>query len=150
MASLPSKPISILIGVAVMLSVPLIAQFEGLRTDPYNDIVGVQTVCYGETRVAMRRYTKQECDAMLQKATEEFAGQVLKVTPILQYHPYQLSAATSFAYNIGIGAYKSSRTAALFNAGKFKEGCEAMMGWLKPKELYNRRNKERQLCLTGL
>lgn len=52
---------------ALTLAVPLIAKWEGKRNDPYRDIVGVKTVCYGETRVPMRPYSDAECTAMLRK-----------------------------------------------------------------------------------
>lgn len=49
------------------VAVPLIAKWEGLRTEAYRDIVGVWTVCYGETKGVRPGdlYSKAECDAML-------------------------------------------------------------------------------------
>lgn len=61
------------IAAALLLAVPLIGKWEGKRNDPYLDIVGVPTVCYGETRVEMRRYSDDECKAMLQDAVRGFA-----------------------------------------------------------------------------
>lgn len=140
---------------AVPVAVYFIGPWEGLSRDPYTDIAGVRTVCYGETRVEMRRYSDAECLAMLNKAVEGFANQVLQCTPILANHPYQLAAATSLSYNIGIGAYCRSTAARLFNSGDLRSGCNAMTLWNKAggrvvQGLVNRRKAERELCLTGL
>lgn len=140
---------------AVPVAVFFIGPWEGKENDPYTDIAGVRTVCYGETRVEMRRYSDAECLAMLNKAVEGFANQVLQCTPILANHPYQLAAATSLSYNIGIGAYCRSTAAKLFNSGDLRSGCNAMTLWNKAggrvvQGLVNRRKAERQLCLTGL
>jgi lysozyme len=135
----------------IALAAPFIASKEGLRLDPYYDTVGVLTVCYGETNVPMKRYTKAECDAMFKKSLETRYGRVVaNVTPGVFKYPLTAAAAISFAYNIGPQGYTKSRTAALFNQGKFKEGCQAMTGWLKPPEIRGRRMKERALCLKGL
>ena len=59
----------------------IIAPWEGKSNDPYVDMVGVTTVCYGETRVDMRRYSDRECTAMLSDAVGEFGAQVLARNP---------------------------------------------------------------------
>lgn len=140
---------------AVPVAALIIAPWEGKSNDPYRDVVGIQTVCYGETRVEMRRYSDAECLSMLNKAVEEFAGKVLQCTPILANHPYQLAAATSLAYNIGAGAYCRSTAAKLFNSGDLRSGCNAMTLWNKAggrvvQGLVNRRKAERELCMVGL
>ncbi len=140
---------------ALALAVPFIAKWEGRSLDPYRDIVGIATVCDGETRVPMRRYTHEECDAMTRKAAGEFAEQVLRCTPGLRNRPYQLAAATSLAYNIGWPAYCGSTVARRFNAGDYRGACEAFGRWVyaggrEVRGLVNRRAAERRLCLTGL
>lgn len=140
---------------AVLLSVPLIASWEGKRNDPYKDIVGVSTVCYGETRVPMRKYSDAECTRMLEVAVKGFETQVLRCTPILADRPYQLAAATSLAYNIGASAYCRSSAAKRFNEGKWLAGCEAMKKWNTAggrvvKGLVRRRQAEYNLCVTYL
>lgn len=147
------------IAASLAVSVPLIGTFEGLRNDPYLDVVGVATVCYGETRVKMRRYTTEECKSMLTVAVGEFTEGVLKITPSLENHPYQLAAAVSLAYNIGINGYRNSSAARQFNQGNFKQACYNFLAWNKVKKngklvvsqgLNNRRVKERQICLTDV
>lgn len=140
---------------ALALALPLISKWEGRSLDPYRDIVGVWTVCDGETRVEMRRYTRAECDAMTKQAAGEFAAEVLRCTPSLVHRPNQLAAATSLAYNIGARAYCGSSIARKFNAGDYRGGCMAFGKWVyaggKPvKGLENRRRDEIKVCLQGL
>lgn len=151
----PGKVVAWATAGAVAIATPFVAGWEGRRNDPYTDLAGYRTVCYGETRVEMRRYSDAECVQMLNKAVEEFAGKVLQCTPILAYHPYQLAAASSLAYNIGIGAYCRSTAAKLFNSGDLRSGCNQFAHWRKAggvvvQGLVNRRKAETELCLTGL
>lgn len=144
---------------ALLLAIPFIGGWEGKSNDPYNDIVGVKTVCYGETRVQMKRYTDEECLSMLAKAVEDdFMKPVAKSTPTIAERPYELAAATSLAYNIGLGSYQKSSARKLFLQGKFIEGCKAFRPWDKvrrlgklvvSKGLVNRRKDEIKLCLQG-
>jgi len=140
---------------AAVLLVGLVAAWEGKSNDPYLDIVNVRTVCYGETRVAMRRYTDAECKDMLSEGLADFAEPVLKRNPELRGHPYQLAAAVSLSYNIGASAYARSTVARRFSAGQWAQACDAFLMWSKAggrtvKGLLNRRKDERRMCLTGL
>lgn len=143
------------IAAALALAVPLIGKWEGKRNDPYLDIVKVPTVCYGETRVKMRRYTDDECLAMLQKGVKEFAEPVARCTPAIADRPYQLAAATSLAYNIGIRAYCQSTADRRFDNRDFAGGCAAIKFWNKAggrfvQGLANRRAEEYRLCIADL
>jgi len=146
---------SIIIGamMLIMRLTALVAAWEGTRTDPYRDIVGVWTVCTGETNVPMRRYTKAECDVMLAKSLTGYAEGVKRLTPRLE--GYQLVAATSLTYNIGEAAYARSTVRRRFNAGDLRGGCDAFLAWRfaggrEIKGLRNRREAERKICLTDL
>lgn len=157
MGKIPPKVLAIAVTAAAAVATPFIGGWEGLSRDPYKDMLanGIFTVCYGETRVEMRRYTDAECLAMLNKAVEEFAEKVLQCTPSLQSRPYQLAAATSLAYNVGVGAYCRSTADRQFDAGDWRGGCDAILRWNKAggrvvQGLVNRRKAERQLCLQGL
>ena len=140
---------------ALALAVTTIGSWEGKKNDPYIDLAGIPTVCYGETRVSMRRYTDKECRDMLEKATEGFQKEVLRCTPTLRDKPYQLAAATSLAYNIGSKAYCGSTVARRFNSGDIKGGCESFWMWRVSngrvvQGLVNRRADETKICLTNL
>lgn len=135
---------------AALIATPFIGAREGKRNDPYIDSVGVLTVCYGETRVNMRRYTNAECDAQLQSAiTNDFGPRVLACTPGIADKPRVLASAISFSYNIGSAGYCRSTAARKFNAGDIRGGCNAFMLWDRPREIIGRRAKERDLCLSG-
>lgn len=140
---------------AAALLIGLVGTWEGKRNDPYRDIVGVMTVCYGETRVEMRRYSDAECKAMLAEGLVDFAQPVLARNPELAGHDPQLAAAVSLAYNIGPAAYRKSNVAKLFTARRWKEACNAFLAWRfaggkEVRGLLRRRQDERALCLRGL
>ncbi|MBG3138990.1 glycoside hydrolase family protein, partial [Proteus mirabilis] len=55
---------------ATAIALVVIAHFEGVRYEPYRDVAGVLTVCYGHTGndiIQGKTYTQQECDELLQK-----------------------------------------------------------------------------------
>lgn len=151
-----NKRILAAVAAATLIATPFIGVWEGKRNDPYKDIVGVWTVCYGETRVAMKSYSDKECLTMLNEGVEDFAEPVLQMTPTLVDKPYAAAAATSLAYNIGIGAYKTSTVRKKFLRGDIRGGCDGLLAWSKArvkgklvtvKGLLNRRNAERTICM---
>jgi lysozyme len=145
------------LAIAAAIAFPHIQKWEGLETKPYVDIVGVATVCYGETRVEMREYSPAECrDMAIRSLNQDFGAGVLRCTPVLaSQKPEMLASAMLLSYNIGVNAYCRSTAARRFNAGKFKEGCDAYLLWNRAggrvvRGLTNRRIDERKLCLTGV
>lgn len=150
-----ARLVAIVGATAAALLVPLVGAWEGKRTEPYRDIVGVMTVCYGETRVPMRRYSDAECEEMLGAGLADFARPVLTRNPELRGRPHQLAAAVSLAYNIGVTAYQRSTVARRFSAGDWRGGCDAILLWDRAggrvvEGLRRRRQAERALCLRGL
>ncbi|MFP3705904.1 lysozyme [Paraburkholderia sp. SIMBA_009] len=147
---------------AVLMSV--VPKFEGVVTRGYLDPVGIPTKCMGDTHdvVVGKRYSEAECRESLETQLIAHAEPVLKCTPALAGHTYQLAAAVSFAYNIGAGAYCSSSTARRFNAGDWRGACRAMnesdagrAQWVTSggrvlPGLVKRRAYERALCEKGL
>lgn len=140
---------------AVAIAAPFVAKWEGLRTDPYRDIAGISTVCYGETRMAMRRYSRAECEAMLTRAlANDFASAVQRCVPAIAERPEVFAASIAFSYNIGTAGFCRSTTARRFNAGDWRGGCEAMLRWNMAggrviQGLVRRRADESALCLKG-
>lgn len=147
---------SALIAAALSLAVPVVETFEGLRTRPYRDPVGVATVCYGQTGVEMRPYTPEECRAMLNRAiTQRYGPEVLKCTPGIGDYPGAFAAAISLAYNIGSSAYCRSTAARRFQQGELKAGCDAFALWVKAggrvlPGLVNRREAEIEMCHAAI
>lgn len=147
---------------AAMLAIatPFVGEWEGKRNSPYADAVGVKTVCYGETRVEMRRYTDRECEELLAIGLTDFGSQVAQLSPGIERSPYEWAAHTSFAYNVGIGAYGRSSVRRLFNAGDRVGACRFMTqykyaggrvlaGLQYRREGDGKRIGESELCLVG-
>lgn len=142
---------------AIVLALPLVAGFEGLRQRAYQDFspAKVWTVCYGETAGVQRGdvYSKAECDAMLAGRLEDFERGVRScVTAPLT--PPQMAASISLAYNIGTGAFCKSSIARKFNAGDVRGACDAFLlynraGGIPFPGLTKRRKQERDLCLRS-
>lgn len=145
-------------GAMMAAAVALVGAWEGLRTVAYRDVVGIPTVCFGETRgVKMgNRYTVDECKAMLGDALVEFETGMRKCLKAPDAIPGKSYVAfLSLSYNIGTGAFCRSTVARRANAGDIRGACEAITMWNKAggrviKGLVNRRAEERKICLEGL
>ncbi|WP_162987075.1 lysozyme [Sphingomonas paeninsulae] len=159
-----SKPsaVALAIAAAVAISVPITSGWEGTRLDPYWDkLAKVETVCLGETRVAMRHYTLAQCNAMLADAQAHTYGpEVLKCAPEIMNNRYIFAASIDAAYNAGSGAFCRSPMRAAFNARQWRKGCDAFIGWrataqgVPVRGLARRRSgtpkSEHELCMKGL
>lgn len=142
---------------AVAGLIAVVAQWEGIRTEPYEDKLahGILTVCYGDTEVEMRTYTKEECQELLAGRLVDYAAPVLARNPELKGHDAQIVAAASLTYNIGVGAYRRSTVARRFSEGRWVSACDAFLMWTKSggkvrPGLLNRRNAERAICLRNI
>lgn len=142
-----------LIGVIAAVTISTVSLLEGRSNDPYQDIVGVWTVCDGETNVKMRRYTDAECDSMLRTSLVKYGNGILEciTVPISQN---QHAAFTSFAYNVGVPAFCKSSLIKKLNAGDYVGACNGMLAWHYADGKYsqglaNRRRIEQRLCLKG-
>ena len=135
--------------------------WEGTRYTPYEDMVGVLTVCHGYTGkdiVVNKRYTPQECENLLNKELYKHGRGLLEcITVPLKRH--QFDGIMLFGYNIGVDGACSSRAVRLINQGRYDEGCEAIShgptgkpawsyvnGNVFVQGLYNRRLYETKLC----
>lgn len=131
--------------------------------EAYVDMVGVVTICDGDTSDVRRGQvaTEAECQARLERQLVAHAKPVLRCVPALA-HPdrqNQLIASVSLAYNIGPSGFCGSSVARRFNRGQWATGCHNMMLWNKVRVngrlvpvrgLTLRRARERKLCLEGL
>lgn len=158
----PAKPsnarkgtLAALIGVtAAAILVPTVQHWEGTRYVPYSDIVGILTVCTGDTHNVTpgKVYSKAECEARLERQLIAHAKPVVECVPGLTRHPNATAAAVSLAYNIGPSAFCRSTVAKRFNRSDWKGGCDAMLMWNRAggrviQGLVNRRRAEREICL---
>lgn len=149
------------VAAALVIATPFVAGWEGLAQDPYYDIAGVYTVCYGETaNVERRRHSVQECQAKLNRSIAKHAAAITPcLPPTLPVETY--AAYVSFAYNVGPAAFCGSTAAKRVRAGDLKGSCAALAYWNKAKNpktgrlevsrgLQRRRDAERRLCEQGL
>ncbi|KVO10381.1 glycosyl hydrolase [Burkholderia ubonensis] len=165
MANVPKKTLAGVVGAAAAaLLFSMVPKFEGLELIARPDPIGIITACNGDTKDvrAGQRFTPAECRARLEQRLIEHAEPVLKCTPGLKGHTYQLAAAVSFAYNVGAGAYCGSTTAKRFNVGDWKGACRALneadngrAQWVTAggrvlSGLVKRRAEERALCERDL
>lgn len=157
MAKLPPKIGAAALAAVLAVATPFVAGWEGYSSKPYADKLagGLLTVCFGETRVPMREYSRAECEAMLRDGVGEFAVGVAKRNPELVGHPNQWSAATSLAYNAGLANYNRSTVARRFSEGRWREACNALLMWNRAggkvvRGLTRRREAERAMCLRDL
>jgi len=151
------KAIAVIGAGALALAAPFVAQWEGQRNDPYRDIVGVWTVCYGDTRDVKpgQRQTDAQCQDRLYAQIADHAKPIVACVPQLKGKDYQLAASVSLAYNIGTGGFCKSTVAKRFRAGDLKGGCQAFYSWRfaggkEVRGLANRRKQEIALCMKGL
>lgn len=145
-------------GAVMAAAVALVGAWEGLRTFAYRDVVGIPTVCFGETRgVKMGdRYTVDECRAMLGDGLVEFEAGMRRCLRA----PDQIPAKSyvsflSLSYNIGTRAFCGSTVARRANAGDMRGACNAIPMWNKAggrvvQGLVNRRKDEQRICIEGL
>ncbi len=112
-----------------------IPEDEGTEYKAYRDIVGVWTICNGDTynvRPGMVE-TKAGCRKRLEKRLIAHAAPVMNCTPSLHEggRDYRRAAAVSLAYNVGVKAYCGSSIDRHFDAGNWRAGCDAFLKWNK-------------------
>lgn len=143
---------------AGLLSIQVIGNWEGLRLYAYQDVVGVWTKCYGDTKDVKpgMKFTKEQCDIwFIERLTEHEAGmrKCLVNPDIIPTKTYV--SMLSLTYNIGTGAFCKSSIKIKWNAGQQVASCNAFLlynraGGRVLKGLVNRRKFERKLCIDGL
>lgn len=115
----------------------LIRQFEGFRGRAYLCPSGVWTIGYGHTSHAGppavtrgKDITESEAETLLRSDVENFAKDVTKLL-FRELNDKQFSALVSFAYNIGIGALRTSSVLKAINAGDFDAVPRRLQLWVK-------------------
>lgn len=140
----------------VALATATISQFEGRELRAYRDIVGVWTICDGETKGVKPGdvATPAECDSMLAKNLVLYENGIDKC--LTAAVPGKTKVAfLSLAYNVGTGAFCKSTLVKKANAGDLKGACDQLLVWVRAggrfvQGLHNRRVAERVLCYDGL
>lgn len=144
----------------------LVGVFEGCDLTAKKDMIGTGhplTWCHGETIGNVRagqKFTRAECDAMLTARLPQYWAAIAPGIKV-QTSDNEKVAYTSFAYNVGSGAFlysnRKTKTPSVIlrhlNANDHKGACNALMqfthaGGKFVQGLANRRTAERKICLT--
>lgn len=139
----------------------LIAPWEGKRNEVYLDVVGVPTVCYGQTGrdhygraiTLGMKYTDDECTIMLANSIPAYEREVERYTKVPFASTYQKAGMISFTYALGGGAYQKSTMLRDLNRGDHESACNRLLDWKYAggkvyQGLLNRRKEELSWC-TG-
>lgn len=141
------------------VAVALVGGFEGLRLNAYPDPATKGppwTICYGSTNGVKPgdKKTLEECKALLAAELEDYAAGIEHCVTV-PLPDARFIALTSFGYNVGVRAACKSSVVRHINAGRTREGCDALLKWNKAAGivfpgLTKRRERERAYCLDGL
>ncbi|AMR58251.1 peptidoglycan hydrolase [Bacillus phage vB_BsuP-Goe1] len=136
----------------------LIKSFEGLRTKAYKAVPTEKyyTVGYGHYGSDVRvdqAISEKDAEKLLYDDVQSFVDAVNKLLKV-DVTQNQFDALVSFAYNVGVGALKSSTLLEYLNAGNFQKAADEFLKWNKSGGkvyggLVKRREQERTLFLTG-
>lgn len=131
----------------------VVAPWEGMSNQAYRDIVGVVTVCFGETKgVKMGDYrTTEQCEKGLAKELTEYNKNMRKHVTV-NLLPYEEVAYTSFIWNLGETNFRNSTLLKKLNTGDRVGACAELLRWNKAggrvvKGLDNRRKFEYEVCM---
>jgi lysozyme len=154
------KSLAAIVGLAAASALlVLIPKEEGTETKAYRDVVGIWTICNGDTKNVRPGMveTQEGCRKRLEQQLIAHAEPVMQCTPRLREkgRDYQRVAAVSLAYNIGVTAYCRSTVDRRFDAGDLKGACDGFLAWRfaggrEIRGLKLRRIREREICLRGL
>lgn len=137
----------------------LIKKWEGFRSTPYKDAVGVPTIGYGSTfypngkkvRLTDPSISQDKATEMLRETVKTFED-AINVAVTVPLRQNQFDALCSLAYNIGAKAFKESTLVKLLNKGDEYGAATQFVRWNKAggKELRGltlRRRDERDLFI---
>ena len=122
---------------ALQIAVEAIAGFEGFRAGPYPDAGGTWTIGYGFTyledggRVTAETPPITETDARARLSP--MVGRVMALVRGMVHRPMtdnQAAALTSFAYNLGTNALRTSTLLRLFEAGEVDHASTCFGAWV--------------------
>lgn len=138
----------------------LIKKYEGFRGSAYLDPVKIPTIGYGATYYQNGRkvkmgdvITKKEAEKLLLDTVSNFATEVSALVTV-PLSGNQFSALVSFAFNVGIGAFKTSTLLQLLNKGKYGLAANEFLRWDRAGNrvlagLTKRRKEESDLFLDS-
>jgi lysozyme len=151
---------AVLMTPAVSIALPIVRDFEGFRSAPYQDGGGVWTIACGATRwngkpvtATTPHVTPAEADACLADLLETVVARV-KATCHVPLSDHEMAALASLGYNIGTGALANSTLMRLLNAGNRAAAAAQFGAWVYDngkviRGLQRRREVEKALFLSN-
>ncbi|TLP67100.1 lysozyme [Parasedimentitalea maritima] len=144
--------------VVMALATPFIAQWEGVRLEAYKDIVGVETICFGDTHGVQMgdTATMEECVARLQEDVERFYADIAGCMTNPDIPAGVQASMLELAFNVGSPKVCRSTMVRKANAGDYAGACNELRRWViaggqRWPGLSNRRaDSKRSLCLRGI
>mgnify|MGYP000096088261 CR=1 FL=1 len=115
-------------GYLLVAAVALIAGFEGVKQTAYQDIGGVWTICFGETKGVSEGDTAtfDQCLDML-SGSIKLHNSPLESLPELP--PNVHLAALDFCYNVGIGNCSTSTLFKYLKRGDYYGAADQLLRW---------------------
>lgn len=140
--------------------IELIKRFEGFSPVVYICPAGYPTIGYGHVvRSEEREFfssgiTEQQAEELLLKDLIRFEIGVRKLIQ-RELHDYAIDALVSFAYNVGLYAFRASTLRRKILRGDLLDGAAEFLKWVyaggrKLQGLVRRRQAERELYLEGI
>ncbi len=126
---------------------------EGYRDTTYLDSVGVPTIGPGRTEgVKPGQHTTVERELVLLLNDLDWRKREIAACVKVPLYQWELDAAMSLAYNIGVKAFCGSTMVKRWNAGDYAGGCAEIKRWVyaggkKLRGLVARREAEYRLCM---
>lgn len=139
---------------ATLQIVQFIGQFEGCKLQAYQDQAGIWTIGYGHTGPEVEEglvWTQDQADTQFMQDLQRFVGYVGAYVKVA-INENQLTALTSFCYNLGPGNLKVSGLLKLLNQGNYSGAADQFLLWNRVNHYVNagltrRRQAERALFL---
>ncbi len=127
----------------------LVKEFEGFSSSAYIDTDGTAVIGYGMSKINGRKVTmkdiisQSDAEAALKKELEKIQEQILTIVKV-ELNENQLTALTSFVFNVGIEQFKNSTLLKKLNKGDYKSAGNEFPRW-------NKANRGKRLVpLAGL
>ena len=165
------KPVGVIAGVALaaltLWQFTYTSGWEGVRFQPYRDVVGVLTVCIGHTGpdiVPGKTYSKAECEALFASDMATVVDGPLSecLHPPKPLAPEVVVTVRDFTFNVGGRAACNPTLVRKLNAGDTAGACEEFGRWTKAagREIWGLKvrrvvgrdglQSEADLCRAGL
>ena len=135
-------------------AVDLVARFEGLRLNAYQDTGGVWTIGYGHTATARPglQWSTEQARSALLRDLETHADDMRRLVKV-DLSQSEFDALTSFVYNFGATQFSKSTLLRKLNAGDRNGAANEFMRWTYDNGrqlagLQLRREAERELFLA--